>query len=77
MHWACEVLNRTSTTVNPESKSPYEMWNGSPARVTIRFSEAGILSMEATTENDAEGGEMLLRRSRIRSPAGLCASADT
>ena len=33
--------------------------------------------MEATIENDAEGGELLLRWSRIRSPAGLSASADT
>ena len=31
MNWACEALNRTATTANPESKSPYEMWFGSPA----------------------------------------------
>ena len=25
VHWACEALNRTATTANPGSKSPYEM----------------------------------------------------
>ena len=24
-HWACDALNRTATTANPESKSPYEL----------------------------------------------------
>lgn len=24
------ALNRTATTFNPESKSPYEMWDGNP-----------------------------------------------
>ena len=31
VHWACEALNRTATTANPGSKSPYEMWHGKPA----------------------------------------------
>ena len=28
--WACHALNCTATTANPEDKSPYEMWYGSP-----------------------------------------------
>ena len=28
IHRACEALNRTATTSNPGSKSPYEMWHG-------------------------------------------------
>lgn len=31
MRWACDCLNRTSTTGNPENKSPYEMWQGKTA----------------------------------------------
>ena len=31
MRWACDCLNRTSTTANPENKSPYEMWHGKTA----------------------------------------------
>ena len=33
VHWACEALNRTTTTSNPRDKSPHEMWygKGSPA----------------------------------------------
>ena len=31
VHWACEALNRTATTSNPGSKSPYEMWHGKAA----------------------------------------------
>lgn len=30
-HWACDALNRTATTANRESESPYETWHGSPA----------------------------------------------
>ena len=30
MSWACQVLNRTATTINPGDKSPNEMWYGSP-----------------------------------------------
>ena len=34
MHWACEALNHTACSANPDSKSPYEMWFGEalPAR---------------------------------------------
>ena len=34
MHWACEALNHTACTANPNNKSPNEMWFGtaSPAR---------------------------------------------
>ncbi|CAB1112508.1 unnamed protein product [Ectocarpus sp. CCAP 1310/34] len=34
MHWACEALNHTACSANPDSKSPYEMWYGEarPAR---------------------------------------------
>ncbi|CAB1105000.1 unnamed protein product [Ectocarpus sp. CCAP 1310/34] len=28
--WSCNALNCTSTTSNPEKKSPYEMWHGHP-----------------------------------------------
>ena len=28
MKWASEALNRTATTANPESKSPFDMWYG-------------------------------------------------
>ena len=33
MHWACEALNHTACTANPDNKSPIEMWSGeaSPA----------------------------------------------
>ena len=34
-HWACDALNRTATTANPESKSPYEMWYGRPPPVVL------------------------------------------
>ena len=30
MHWACEALNHTACSANPDSKSPYEMWYGEP-----------------------------------------------
>ena len=30
MHWACEAMNHTACSANPESKSPYEMWYGEP-----------------------------------------------
>ena len=26
--WACDSLNLTATTSNPDSKSPYDMWHG-------------------------------------------------
>ena len=26
VHWACDALNHTATTANPENKSPHEMW---------------------------------------------------
>ena len=29
--WACNALNCTTTKENPENKSPYEMWYGSPS----------------------------------------------
>ena len=34
MHWACEALNHTACSANPDSKSPNEMWFGEarPAR---------------------------------------------
>ena len=34
MHWACEALNHTACSTNPDSKSPLEMWFGEalPAR---------------------------------------------
>ncbi|CAB1120503.1 unnamed protein product [Ectocarpus sp. CCAP 1310/34] len=34
MHWACEALNHTACSANPDSKSPYETWYGEarPAR---------------------------------------------
>ena len=35
MHWACEAMNHTTAcSVNPDTKSPYEMWYGErrPAR---------------------------------------------
>ncbi|CAM9743430.1 unnamed protein product [Scytosiphon promiscuus] len=34
MHWACDSLNQTACSSNPDSKSPYEMWFGEarPAR---------------------------------------------
>ena len=28
MHWACEAINRTAGSSNPDSKSPNEMWFG-------------------------------------------------
>ena len=28
MHWACEAINHTACSANPDSKSPYEMWHG-------------------------------------------------
>ena len=28
MHWACEALNHTACSANPDSKSPHEMWYG-------------------------------------------------
>ena len=31
VHWACETLNRTATTSNPDNKSPHEMWYGEAA----------------------------------------------
>ena len=31
VHWTCEALNRTATTSNPGSTSPYEMWHGKAA----------------------------------------------
>ena len=30
MHWACEALNHTACSANPDSKSPYDMWYGEP-----------------------------------------------
>ena len=30
MHWACEALNHTACSANPDCKSPYEMWYGEP-----------------------------------------------
>ena len=30
MHWACEAMNRTACSANPDSKSPYEMWYREP-----------------------------------------------
>ena len=30
MHWACEAMNHTACSANPDSKSPYEMWYGEP-----------------------------------------------
>ena len=34
MHWACEAMNHTACSANPETKPPYEMWYGErrPAR---------------------------------------------
>ena len=34
MHWACEEINHTACSSNPDSKSPNEMWFGEarPAR---------------------------------------------
>ena len=34
MHWACEAINHTACSSNPDSKSPNEMWFGEarPAR---------------------------------------------
>lgn len=31
-HWEYDALNRTATTDNPESRSPYDMWYGKPPR---------------------------------------------
>ena len=31
MQWACESVNRTATTANPNRASPYEMWYGHAA----------------------------------------------
>ncbi|CAB1112906.1 unnamed protein product [Ectocarpus sp. CCAP 1310/34] len=30
MHWACEAMNHTACSANPDSMSPYEMWYGEP-----------------------------------------------
>ena len=30
MHWACEAMNHTACSANPDSKSPYEMWYREP-----------------------------------------------
>ena len=30
MHWACEAMNHTACSANPDSKSLYEMWYGKP-----------------------------------------------
>ena len=35
MRWACDCLNRTATTANPQSKSPYEMWFDKPADLKL------------------------------------------
>ena len=31
VHWACEVLNGTVTTSNPDNKSPHQMWDDKAA----------------------------------------------
>ena len=31
MHWACEQLNHTASSANPDNKSPNEMWFGTAA----------------------------------------------
>ena len=35
MRWACDCLNRTATTANPDNKSPYEMWYGKPSPLKL------------------------------------------
>ena len=34
-HWACDPLNRIATTAQPGSKSPHEMWHGSPPPLVV------------------------------------------
>jgi len=57
-HWACDALNRTATTANPESKSPYEMWYGRPPPVVLLpFLKPGYCKVKRENKSQAKAQE--------------------
>ena len=57
-HWACDALNRTATTANPESKSPYEMWYGRPPPVVLLpFLKPGYCKVKRENKAQAKAQE--------------------
>ena len=74
-HWACDALNRTATTANPERK--YGMWRGSPPPgSSSTFPKAWLLKVkrENKSQAKAQGCFYLGPAPNYRR---LCASADS
>ena len=57
-HWACDALNRTATTANPESKSPHVAWLGSsPLVVLLSFLKPGCCKVRRENKSQAKAQE--------------------
>ncbi|CAB1105045.1 unnamed protein product [Ectocarpus sp. CCAP 1310/34] len=52
--WSCNALNCTSTTSNPEKKSPYEMWHGHPPPpgATYPFLKPAVYKVKRTHKSE-------------------------
>ncbi|CAB1111413.1 unnamed protein product [Ectocarpus sp. CCAP 1310/34] len=54
--WSCNALNCTSTTSNPEKKSPYEMWHGQPPPpgATYPILKPAVYKVKRTHKSEAK-----------------------
>ena len=77
MSWACHTFNCSATTSNPESKSPHEMWHGSPPRRhLLPFFKPGYYNAKRTNKSQPNSARVFLSRPRTKPPPGFCASMD-
>ena len=57
-HWACDALNRTAMTANPERKTPHELWHGSsPPVVLLPFLKPGYCKGKREYKSQAKAQE--------------------
>ena len=58
-HSVCDALNRTATTANPESKSPYATWHGShpPLVVVLPLLKPGYCKVSRESKSQANAHE--------------------
>ena len=58
MSWACHLFKCSATTFNPDSKSPHEIWHGSPPRRHwLSFFKPGYYKAKRTNKSQPNAQE--------------------
>lgn len=70
--WACDALNRTAITSNPESKSPYELWHGHPppSGETYPFLRPAICRLKRGSNSEPEAKVCFYLGPEVEQPRG-------